>query len=50
MNQKQLGLDGFKGAVPFFTHKKDGLAKSGYHGGIFGSFGALRGPHGVTDG
>ena len=33
----------FKGAVPLFTYRKDGRDKSGYRGGIFGCFGALRG-------
>ena len=50
MNPKDLKMDGFKGAVPLFTYEKDGYDKSGYLGGIFGRFGALRGAPGVTDG
>ena len=49
-NQKDLTFDGFKGVVTLITHKKDGLAKSGYFDGIFGCFGALRGSPGVMDG
>ena len=49
-NQNDLTFDGFKGAVSLFTYEKDGYGKSGYLGGIFGRFGALRGAPGVTDG
>ena len=50
MNQKNLRFDGFKGAIPLFTHQKDGQVKPGYLGGIFGCLGALKGAPGVTDG
>ena len=32
---KGMMFDGFKGAVPFFTHEKVGYAKLGHLGGIF---------------
>ena len=47
--RKTYYFDGFKGAVPLFTYKKDGEAKSGYLDGIFGGFGDLRGSPGVID-
>ena len=43
-------FDGFKGAHPLFTHKKDSKGKSIYLGRIFGCFWALRAAPGVTDG
>ena len=49
-NEKYLALVGFKGALPLFTYRKDGRAKSGYLGSVIGRFGALRGAPGVTDG
>ena len=42
-DQNDLTFDGFKGAIPLFTRKKDGFGKSGYLGGTFGCFWALRG-------
>ena len=48
-NQKDCTFGGSKGAVPLFTYKKDGWAKSDCLGGTFNCFGALRGANGVTD-
>ena len=49
MGQISKTFDGFKKAVCLFTHQKNGMAKPGYLGGIFGHFGALRGSIKVTD-
>ena len=46
MYQNDKIFDGFKGADPLFTHKKDSKGKSGYLGGVFSRFGAP----GVMDG
>ena len=39
-------FDGFKGAVPLFTHEKDSQV---YLGGIYGCFGAQRDTPGAMD-
>ena len=49
-NQKAITFFGLKGAVPLFTHGRNGWAKSPYLGGIFDSFVALRRAPVVTDG
>ena len=42
-------FDGFMKAVCLVTHQKNGMTKTGFLGGIFGHFGALRGSLKVTD-
>ena len=49
-NQKDLTGDRFQVIVPLFTHEDGGQVRSGYLGGVFGHFGALRGAPGVRDG
>ena len=49
-NQIYLKFDGFKWAVPLFTHKKEGLTKFGYLGGCSCHLGALWGAPGVMVG
>ena len=50
MNQNDSIFEGFKGAVPFLTHKKASYGRSDYLGGILGCFGAAKGAPGVTNG
>ena len=50
MNQGDLTGDRFQVIDPLCTYENGGYVRSGYLGGIFGCFGALRGPPGVMDG
>ena len=42
MNQGDLPGDRFQVVVSLFTYENGSLVRSGYLGGIFGRFGALR--------
>ena len=49
-NQGDLTGDRFQVIVPHFTYENTGYVRSGYLGGVFGHFGALRGAPGMRDG
>ena len=50
MYPNNVTFNGFKGADPLFTHKKDSKGKSGYLGRIFSRYETLMGAAGVMDG